>query len=76
MKRNWTFALTTVLVGGLTAVMLGYVVTNYGTLFRLRLIAAMPMWLLPLAATDHAPGERAIPPGPTIGAAVRLPAAE
>jgi hypothetical protein len=52
---------------GETAVLLGYVVTNYGTLFRLRLIAAMPIWLQPLAATDHALSERAIQPGPTIG---------
>jgi hypothetical protein len=68
VKRNWTSALTIALVGGVTAILLGYVVTNYGTLFRLRLIAAMPCWLLPLAATDQAFSERAMRPGPTTGA--------
>jgi hypothetical protein len=31
----------------LTTVSLAYVVTNYGTLFRLRLLAAAPIWVLP-----------------------------
>ena len=31
-----------------SAVLVGYVVTNYGTLFRLRLLAVVPFWLLPL----------------------------
>ena len=73
VKHNWIFALTTALVGVVIAVLLGYVVTNYGTLFRLRLIAAMPLWLLPLAATDHELIERAVQPGPTVAAeGVRL----
>jgi hypothetical protein len=62
VKRNWTFALTAGLVGVVTAVLLGYVVTNYGTLFRLRLLAAMPFWLLPLAAIDDEVIEPAIRP--------------
>lgn len=37
------------------AVLLGYVVTNYGTLFRLRLLASVPAWLLPLALTYWTP---------------------
>jgi hypothetical protein len=31
----------------LTMVSMAYVVTNYGTLFRLRLLAVTPMWVLP-----------------------------
>jgi hypothetical protein len=60
VRRNWIFALTAALVGGVTAVLLGYVVTNYGTLFRVRLTAVMPFWLLPFAAIDHAFGEGAM----------------
>ena len=73
VKRNWAFALTAVLVGGVTAVLLGYVVTNYGTLFRLRLLAAMPIWLLPLAATDDEFVEPASPSHVTTAPAVSLP---
>ena len=35
----------------LSAVVVAYVVTNFGTLFRLRLLAAVPAWLAPLALT-------------------------
>jgi hypothetical protein len=31
------------------SVLLGYIVTNFGTLFRLRLMVAVPLWMLPLA---------------------------
>jgi hypothetical protein len=30
-----------------TLVTMAYVVTNFGTLFRLRLLVAAPLWLLP-----------------------------
>jgi hypothetical protein len=33
----------------LCAVLLAYIVTNFGTLFRLRLLAVIPAWLAPLA---------------------------
>jgi hypothetical protein len=33
-----------------TAVTMAYVVTNYGTLFRLRLLVSAPLWLLPAFA--------------------------
>jgi hypothetical protein len=33
-----------------TTVLLAFVVTNFGTLFRLRLLMAVPLWMLPLAA--------------------------
>ena len=31
------------------SLLLGYIVTNFGTLFRLRLMVALPFWMLPLA---------------------------
>jgi hypothetical protein len=72
VKRNWPFALTAVLVGGVTAVLLAYVVTNYGALFRLRLLAAMPIWLLPLATTDDDLVDRATRSDDTTGPVVSL----
>ena len=53
-KRNWTFVLTAVLVGGVTAVLLGYVVTNYGTLWRLRSLVAIPLWMVVVALPSRA----------------------
>jgi hypothetical protein len=50
-----TFVL--VLTAGLW-VSMAYVVTNYGTMFRLRPIAMLPIWLLPLATLRHAPDPR------------------
>ena len=35
----------------LSTAMLGYVVTNYGALFRLRLLAVTPLWMLPVMAS-------------------------
>lgn len=56
LVRNWRIARTQmpylVFMGGLglvTMFLLAYVVTNYGTLFRLRAMAAGPLWLLVLA---------------------------
>jgi hypothetical protein len=50
-----------------TAVLMGYVVTNYGTLFRLRLMVATPIWLLPLLLSQPpmvaAPARSAVPQG-------------
>jgi len=48
-RANWTFAAFVLALGVVSAVLVGYVVTNYGTLFRLRLMAAVPLWMLPLA---------------------------
>jgi SAM-dependent methyltransferase len=39
------------------AVLMGYIVDNFGTLFRLRVMAAAPIWLLPLALSTRI-GER------------------
>jgi hypothetical protein len=38
-----------VLLSGLTAGLMAYVVTNFGTLFRLRMMIFLPIWLLVLA---------------------------
>jgi hypothetical protein len=38
-------------LGLIAVVLIGYVVTNYGTLFRLRLIAFTTIWLAPLAVS-------------------------
>ena len=46
-------ALVLLLLGTVGAVLVGYVVTNYGTLFRLRLLAVVPFWLLPLVAAPR-----------------------
>lgn len=37
----------------LCAILLAYVVTNFGTLFRLRLLAVVPAWLAPLVAASR-----------------------
>lgn len=45
------------------AVLMAYVVVNFGTLFRLRLMVAVPLWLLPLALSTR-PIERLERPAP------------
>lgn len=50
---GWTLAAVLLLLGTVGAVLVGYVVTNYGTLFRLRLLAVVPFWLLPLVVADR-----------------------
>jgi hypothetical protein len=54
----------------LVALPLAYVMTNYGTLIRLRLLVSVPLWLLTLAL---APGFAAEPP-PAVPAPTRSPA--
>jgi hypothetical protein len=41
-----------VVFAGLTTIALAYVVTNFGTLFRLRLLAVTPLWMLPVLVGD------------------------
>ena len=36
-----------------TAILMAYTVTNFGTLFRLRLMAVLPAWILPLAVANR-----------------------
>ena len=49
VRPNLAFVAFTVSLTLLLAGLMGYVVTNYGTLVRLRLMVAFPMWTLPLA---------------------------
>ncbi|HEX9368469.1 MAG TPA: hypothetical protein VF921_17695, partial [Vicinamibacterales bacterium] len=37
------------------ALLMAYIVTNFGTLFRLRLMVSVPLWMLPLALSPPAP---------------------
>lgn len=48
MAGAWTLTAFLLVLGVVSALLVGYVVTNYGTLFRLRLLAVVPLWLLPL----------------------------
>jgi hypothetical protein len=41
-----------VVLAALTTVALAYVVTNFGTLFRLRLLAVTPLWMLPALVAE------------------------
>jgi hypothetical protein len=43
-----------------TAILLGYVVTNYGTLWRMRSLFAVPLWLLTVALSPRAEQPREI----------------
>ncbi len=42
----------------LTATLLGYVVTNFGTLFRMRTIVAVPVWMVVLALSNPTKTEK------------------
>ena len=48
-RPAWAAAAFTLTVVGVTTVLMAYVVTNFGTLFRLRLLIAAPAWIAPLA---------------------------
>jgi hypothetical protein len=50
LRLGTVFVLT---LGVLTTIAMAYVVTNFGTLFRLRLLAIVPLWLLPAFALSH-----------------------
>lgn len=65
LEGRWTLAVFLLALGAVCAVLVGYVVTNYGTLFRLRLLAVVPFWLLPLVLS------RATAPASTPAAVVR-----
>lgn len=55
----WTLAAFLLVLGVVSAILVGYVVTNYGTLFRLRLLAVVPFWLLPLVLARPSTAVRA-----------------
>jgi hypothetical protein len=50
--------LFTLAVAGISTILLAYVVTNFGTLFRLRLLAAVPAWMAPLALRNRPTADR------------------
>jgi hypothetical protein len=47
-RQPTAVAIFALVLAALTTVSMAYVVTNYGTLFRLRLLAVTPMWVLPV----------------------------
>ncbi len=53
-----------VLLALVTGLLLSFVVTKFGTLFRLRLLMAAPLWMLPLAACYRTEEETAIVDAP------------
>lgn len=54
LRPHLTVAAFVLALGIVSALLVGYVVTNYGTLYRLRLMAVVPLWLLPLAMAPPA----------------------
>jgi hypothetical protein len=52
---NKAYALYAIVLAVAATGLIGYIVTNFGTLFRLRLMAAVPLWLLPMALAQRLP---------------------
>jgi hypothetical protein len=52
VRRHAPYVTFTLMLGCLTALLLAYVVTNFGTLFRLRMLTVVPFWLLLLATSS------------------------
>ena len=67
IRARWPLVVLVAALGVVSSLLVGYVVTNYGTLFRLRLIAAVPLWLLPVTLCAR---PRRLS-SPTIGSDVR-----
>jgi len=65
VRRRWAigdrlaYVLFTGALGVSAALLMAYIVTNFGTLFRLRLMAAAPFWMLPLALANRRAGAAA-----------------
>jgi hypothetical protein len=53
LNRPYAIAIAGLALG--LVLLMGYVVTNFGTLFRLRSMAMALVWLLPLAIARRAP---------------------
>jgi hypothetical protein len=64
--EGWLLAYTMIALAVLTMILMGYVVTNFGTLFRLRTLVATPLWLLPLAAAATGLARRPRHPDATV----------
>jgi hypothetical protein len=52
------FVVFTVMLSAAVALLLGYVVTNYGTLFRLRTLFAVPLWTMAIGLSEHNPASQ------------------
>jgi len=50
---RWPVVVFALILSATTALLLGYVVTNFGTLWRLRPLAVIPLWLVGLAVGGH-----------------------
>jgi hypothetical protein len=66
-RRQLPYMLFALGLGLVTALLMAYIVTNYGTLFRLRLLATVPLWLVPLAFRRPAPSGDLSPTSVTAG---------
>lgn len=57
LLRNPSAAVFMLMLALITGLLAAYIVTNFGTLFRLRMLSIVPVWLLPLAAGSTGPRE-------------------
>jgi hypothetical protein len=53
LMESMPVAIFALVLAGVTALSMAYVVTNYGTLFRLRLLAVTSIWVLPAFVGRH-----------------------
>jgi hypothetical protein len=53
IRNDRAFVIFGLMLGLVTALLLGYVVTNFGTLFRIRYLASAPFWTLALAVSPR-----------------------
>ena len=54
LGRNFAPACFLLFLAAITTLLMAYVVTNYGTLFRLRLMLTVPIWMLPVVVPGAA----------------------
>lgn len=69
-SMTFTFNL---MAAGTTAVLLGYVVTNFGTLWRMRPLVMVPLWLLALTLAPRRTGQAQAADEPQARAVQRVP---
>jgi hypothetical protein len=63
VRASFPSVLFTVALVSVSTILLAYVVTNFGTLFRLRSVMSIPAWMTPLALVATA-ANRAVTSGP------------
>jgi hypothetical protein len=54
VRDRLPFVVFSLILAGTSAVLLGYVVTNFGSLWRLRSLIAIPLWILAVALAPRA----------------------